>query len=429
MKISVIGAGYVGLTTALVLAELGNHVCCLDKNELRITDLSNGEIPIYEPGLKELLVHNYSRLTFTADSKKAIEISDVLMIAVGTPSLPDGSTDLRYIKSVIDDLSNFISSYKTIITKSTVPPGTNNLIVNSLLERGVNRSHFRVVSNPEFLREGTAVYDMMHPDKTVIGLEDDDRESLEVMKELYKGMNAPFIVTSLNGAEMIKYANNAFLATKISFINELSRICDALNVNIETVAEGIGSDPRIGPKFLQAGIGYGGSCFPKDLKALQYVASTYGIETRILDSVQHVNNTQIEFYVDKLRSTLDDLKNKKITVLGVTFKPDTDDTRDSPAVKLINAIACHGCDVHIYDPKASTSDLNHINITLHSTIDTSYIDSDCVIIATDWDEFLSLDWKLVKDKMRGSILLDGRNCLDIKKISELGFTYIGLGRV
>jgi UDPglucose 6-dehydrogenase len=428
MNICVIGAGYVGLTTSAVLAEMGHHTVCVDKLESRIESLSNGDIPIYEPGLRELVVNKKNNLTFTTDLKEAVKISDVIMIAVGTPSLEEGSTDLQFIHSVIHDLSEIIDSYKTIVTKSTVPPGTNEMIVQFLLQKGIERSLFHVVSNPEFLREGSAVYDMFHPDRTVVGLEDNDTKSLKIIKDLYRDIAAPYIVTSLTGAEIIKYASNAFLATKISFINEISTICDQFGVNIQSVSEGIGADKRIGNHFLQAGIGYGGSCFPKDLKSLQYEANKRGIVTHLLDAVQHINSSLIDVYVKKLSQAVPNLSNKKITVLGIAFKPDTDDTRHSPAVELMQTLTCLGCDVHAYDPKATLPSPKELNIIQHSELLEAIKDADCVAIATDWDEFKTLDWNEIKPLMRGKTVLDGRNILNKAQMEQLGFQYIGVGR-
>jgi UDPglucose 6-dehydrogenase len=429
MDICVIGAGYVGLTTSAVLAELGHRVVCVDTIEARVTDLSNGEVPIYEPGLEELVIKHKSTLTFTTDIKNAIKKAEVIFIAVGTPSLQDGSTDLQYIYSVIQALVQYIDSYKTIVTKSTVPPGTNEKMVYSLLHHGLNRLLFKVVSNPEFLREGSAVHDMLHPDRIVIGLEKDDTKVLDVMKEMYDGFDTPYIVTSLTGAEIIKYASNAFLATKISFINEIATICDEFQVDVQNVAEGIGADARIGSHFLQAGIGYGGSCFPKDLKSLQYEANARGISTHLLDAVQNINSSLIDIYLKKLHSILPNLSSKKITVLGIAFKPNTDDIRYSPAVEFIHALAKIGCDVHAYDPKAKLPPLNACSVTQHSSVETALFNSDCVVIATDWDDFKKLDWSKIKYLMRGNFVLDGRNCLDKTQLTELGFQYIGVGRV
>ncbi len=428
MNVCVIGAGYVGLTTSAVLAELGHFVTCVDKDKTKITKLNNKEVPIYEPGLQELLKKNKSQLTFTTNSKDAIENAQLLLIAVGTPQLQDGSSDLGFINSVVSDISKYINSYKTIVTKSTVPLGTNKAIIKSLCEIGIERSMFQVVSNPEFLREGSAVFDMFHPDKTVIGLDENDVTSLEVMKELYKGINSVFITTNLAGAEFIKYANNAFLATKISFINEMARICDAYGVDIQSVSKGIGADPRIGPHFLQAGIGYGGSCFPKDIASLKYCANVRGVKTDILSAVQKVNSSQINIYINKLSSIIPNLSTKKITVLGIAFKAKTDDIRCSPSVELVKQLAAIGCEVHTYDPKAYLPELGLSNITQHQNLYTALFASDCVFIGTDWDEFTTIDWSKVKDCMKGELVVDGRNCIDPILVRTHGLSYLGVGR-
>lgn len=428
MNICVLGAGYVGLTTTAVLAELGHDVICIDKDPDKIKQLRQKKIPIYEPGLRELIENNSQRITFCTDSYKGILKSDAIFIAVGTPSDQDGKPDLTYVLSVIEDLSKAIISYKTVITKSTVPPGTNEMIELLLMKKGVKRKYFDIVSNPEFLREGSAVYDMLHGDKTVIGLKKNDSRSLPVMREIYNGIKAPFIVTSLTGAELIKYANNAFLATKISFINEMSRICEAYGVDITEISKGIGADPRIGPQFLQAGLGYGGSCFPKDLQALYYAAVSKNVTAQILQAVQSVNETQIDFYMKKLFAVMHDLRGKKITVLGISFKPNTDDTRYSRAIALIEKLMNQDCRLFAYDPKARLPEHVLEKATQAETLEESIDQADCLILATEWDEFIQLDWQYVKEKMKGNIIVDGRNCLEPDKMKALGFEYIGVGR-
>ncbi|MBM7704382.1 UDP-glucose dehydrogenase family protein [Metabacillus iocasae] len=427
MNICIIGTGYVGLTTSIILAELGHHVISVDKIEEKIHNLSNGIIPIYEPGLEELMQKNRTNLTFTTAIKEAIEKSEVIMIAVGTPSLPDGSTDLQYIDSVVEEIAKHLQTYKTIITKSTVPPGTNERIVTSFLQCGVKRELFRVVSNPEFLREGSAVYDTLHPDRTVIGLEKGDEYSLSILKAMYQQINAPYVITSLTGAEMIKYGSNAFLATKISFINEMAMICDAYQVEVEDVAKGIGADKRVGPHFLQAGIGYGGSCFPKDLKSLQYEANRLGIQTHLLDAVQTINAHLIDVYLKKLKSYVSTLSSKKVAVLGIAFKPNTDDTRHSQAIEFMNALVKEGCEVHTFDPKATLPPYLK-GVTQYSNIEKTIENCDCVVIATEWDEFLHFDWKKGHSLLKHHVLLDTRNCLDASKMKELGYIYLGVGR-
>ncbi|WP_025948650.1 UDP-glucose dehydrogenase family protein [Geobacillus thermocatenulatus] len=426
MNICIIGAGYVGLTTAAVLAELGHDVHCIDHDERKIRLLNNGEIPFYEPGLEELIAKHHHDLTFSGrwdDIKRAA----VVVICVGTPPRPDGSTDLRYIEAVLNRLATMIESYKTIVTKSTVPPGTNEWMRAELIRKGVKPQLFRIVSNPEFLREGSAVYDMFHPDKIVVGLEPDDDQSLAVMQAVYAGINAPYLTTSLTGAELIKYAANAFLATKISFINEMARICDAFTVDVNDIARGIGLDPRIGSHFLRAGLGYGGSCFPKDVKALEHAARSRQVEPHLLKAVQTVNATQLDFCFQKLNEQLAPLTDKKITVLGIAFKPNTDDTRVSPAEALIRRLSENGCTIAAYDPKATLSE-PLARVTQVQSVYEAIQGADGLVIATDWDEFRTLDWEQVKAAMNGTLVFDGRNCLDRHAVEQSGLRYMGVGR-
>lgn len=427
MDICVIGAGYVGLTSAAVLAELGHRVICVDKDLEKINNLKNGIIPIFEPLLEDLIKKNKTLLTFSHSIEESISKAATLLIAVGTPSNIDGSSDLSFIKSVINEISGHIFSYKTIIIKSTVPPGTNESIYKTILEKGVDPSQFNIVSNPEFLREGSAITDMINADRIVVGLRDGDGYSLSIIKQMYHGLKSPYIITSLTGAEMIKYASNAMLALKISFINELARICDKYLVDIQDVAKGIGADARIGPHFLQAGIGYGGSCFPKDVLSLQFSAKAKNVNTPILEALQEINDTQVNIYIDKLKEMMPDLSHSIITVLGIAFKANTDDTRYSPSVRLMNRLSEIGCEIHAYDPKAVLP-MAHNRIIQFNRLEESILDSDCLILATDWEEFLQLDWNDVKSKMKGNILLDARNCLKKNEIEKLGFNYLGIGR-
>ncbi|KFM99339.1 UDP-glucose/GDP-mannose dehydrogenase family protein [Bacillus clarus] len=428
MDICIIGSGYVGLTSAAVLADLGHHVICVDKNQNKIDTLQKGECPIYEPGLAELMHKNRNRLQFRSDIVQVIQQTPVILIAVGTPSMPNGKTDLKYIYSIIDMLAQTIKSYKTIITKSTVPPGTNQLLGKMLIKKGVDSSLFNIVSNPEFLREGSAIHDMLFPDRTVVGIQEDDTNSLEIMQTLYKGIQAPFFHTSLNEAEMIKYTSNAFLATKISFINEIARICDAYHIDITEVAKGIGYDFRINPHFLQAGLGYGGSCFPKDLNSLIYTAKSTQVSVPILQAVQSINSTQVDLYIEKIKNNLKDPSSKKLTILGISFKPNTDDTRYSLAVTLIEKLIPLGYEIHAYDPKAHLPSRVKKQVIQHTELEPSITNSDCIIIATEWDEFKTLDWQQVKKLMRGCKIVDGRNCIEQKEIVKHGLHYIGVGR-
>ncbi|PLT32283.1 UDP-glucose/GDP-mannose dehydrogenase family protein [Bacillus sp. V5-8f] len=428
MEICVIGAGYVGLTSAAVLADLGHSLYCIDTDEEKIKQLKQGKMPIFEPGLSELIRKNERNLIFSSSIAEHIKTASVIFIAVGTPSLPDGRTDLSYVFSVVDDLAKAIDSYKTIITKSTVPPGTNEIIVNKLIDKGLSQELFHVVSNPEFLREGSAIYDMTHPDKIVVGKMEEDDQSLPILKNIYQKIKSPYIVTSLTGAEMIKYASNAFLATKISFINEIARICDKQGVNIEDIAKGIGTDPRIGPHFLSAGIGYGGSCFPKDVRALEHSALDKHVTPLILQAVQSVNGTQIDLYIEKLSVLFGDLTGKNISVLGFSFKPNTDDTRYSPAVSLIQRLGEMGCNVNAYDPKAHLPIDARQTAIQHAQVEKAIMEADCVVIATDWDDFKQLDWKQVKSLMRGDCIVDARNCVDPGSVRQEGLKYIGVAR-
>lgn len=427
MDICVIGAGYVGLTQAAVLADLGHAVCCVDTNSEKVQALTRGEIPIYEPGLKELVKKNKERLSFSSSPNIAIKQSSVVFIAVGTPALADGQTDLTYVQTVIDNLAETITSYTTIVTKSTVPPGTNEWIHDSLIEKGLDPALFTVVSNPEFLREGSALQDMFHADKIVIGKKETDDRSLPIMKEIYKKLASPFVVTSLSGAEMIKYTSNAFLATKISFINEIARICDSYDVNIEDVVKGIGLDPRISPHFLQSGIGYGGSCFPKDVRSLEHSALKKNITPLILQAVQKINLTQVDLYLRKLKERFPDMAGRKMAILGIAFKPNTDDTRYSPAIALMEQLSNLGAEIHAYDPKA------HLpapidNVTEHETMEEALADADVVIIATDWEEFKLADLKRMKRLMRGNLVMDARNCLDPAAVAKEGLQYKAVAR-
>ncbi|MCO7175214.1 UDP-glucose dehydrogenase family protein [Sporolactobacillus kofuensis] len=428
MDICVIGAGYVGLTSAAVLADLGHSVSCLDTNREKIKSLTSGEVPIFEPGLEELIRRNRSRLTFDVPTHERIKSAPVILIAVGTPSSPTGQADLTYVSSVIDLIAESLTTYKTIITKSTVPPGTNDWIHQTLVQKGVDPKLFTIVSNPEFLREGTAIKDMVDADKIVVGKQKDDQQSLAIMEEIYQKINAPFIVTTLSGAEMIKYTSNAFLATKISFINEIARICDQYDVNVEDVVKGISTDPRISPHFLNAGIGYGGSCFPKDVRSLVHSSLKKNVKPTLLQAVQSVNQTQVDLYLDKLLTVLPDLSGKKITVLGIAFKPNTDDTRYSPAVALIQKLSALGCIVHSYDPQAHLPVPQKESVTQDRTVQESVEDADCVVIATEWDEFLNLNWQDLKKWMNGDLILDARNCLDPTVIRQHGLRYLGVAK-
>ncbi len=425
MKICVVGTGYVGLTTGTVLADLGHEVCCVDKDKVKIKQLIEGAVPIYEPGLTEMIARNKSKgtLFFTTDLQNGLTNHPIIYLTVGTPTNEDGSQNLTAINDVLNVLSETISSHKTIITKSTVLPGTNEWIEQTLIKKGVDSSLFDIVSNPEFLREGNAVFDTLNPDKIVIGVK--SSEPVHIMKTLYDKLHAPYIITTLTGAELIKYANNALLATKISFINEMARICDAYNVEITDVAKALGKDKRIGPYFLDAGLGYGGSCFPKDLQALEHIAKQKNIIPNILNAVQRVNDSQIEVYIEKLTNQLIKLDGKKMAVWGLAFKPETNDTRESRSLILIRKLLEKGAEIHAYDPAVHSVEPA---IRVHQEMYEAVKGADVLIIATEWHQFKNADWKKVKELMQGDLLVDGRNMIDPKLAASHKFKYIGVAR-
>lgn len=425
MRICIVGAGYVGLTTAAALADFGHEVLCVDLEKSKIDSLRQGKVPIYEPGLDELINNNLkdNRLFFSAQVEESIEDYPVILIAVGTPAQEDGSSDLTFINQVVNVIASTTHGYKIIITKSTVPPGTNEWIHQTLVEKGINEDLFDVVSNPEFLREGLALWDLYHPNKIVFGTKT-ERPIKELIK-LYERGNAPYIFTSLTGAELIKYASNAFLATKISFANEMARICDAFEVDYTDIAKGLGTDPRIGQYFLNSGLGFGGSCLPKDLSSLKYSALRKNVDTKLLDAVREVNDAQIELYLSKLTTALPNITGKQITVWGVTFKPGTDDLRSSPAITFIKQLIEKGCRVHTYDPMVQ---LELSGVYSHTDRYESVKNSDALIIATEWPQFLESDWLEVKSRMKGSIVLDARNCIDEKLVRQQGLIFLGIGK-
>jgi len=425
MRICVVGAGYVGLTTATALADFGHDVQCVDMEYAKIDSLTQGKVPIYEPGLQKLMNKNCKegRLHFSSQVEESIKDYPIILIAVGTPSKEDGSSNLTFINQVVKIIVSTINEYKTIIIKSTVPPGTNERIHKTFVEMGIANDLFDIVANPEFLREGTALWDIYYPNKIVFGTK--TNRPFKILKKLYKRQKTPFIFTSLTGAELIKYACNAFLATKISFANEMNRICDAYEVDYSDVAKGLATDPRIGRDYLNVGLGFGGSCLPKDLRSLKHSALKQKIGTKLLDAVMQVNDTQIEFYLNKLGTVLPDLVDKQITVWGVTYKPGTDDLRSSPAIALIEQLIQMGCRVHTYDPMVQ---LVLSDVSSYVNQYESVIGSDALIIATEWEQFKKCNWSEVKSRMKGSVVLDARNCIDGKNVSEHGLHYLGVGK-
>jgi len=431
MKVAVIGTGYVGITTAASLGEMGHQIMGVDIDEEKIKKLQQGNLPIYEPGV-EPLIHDLLRqglLHFTTDLREAVRFADIIFIAVGTPSLPNGHADLKYVESAAAGIGQSMDCYKVIVNKSTVPIGTAERvkkIITSELNKRDLFIKFDVVSNPEFLQEGKALQDARWPDRIILGCSSENAKNL--MSKLYQGVQAPKYFTSPKNAEMIKYASNAFLATKISFMNEIARLCDALGVDITEVAQGMGMDKRIGPYFLQAGIGYGGSCFPKDVAALYSMGQQAQLEMPILREAQMVNQTQCEWFVEKMKGIVS-LEGKKIALLGLSFKPETDDIREAPSIKLIDLFLKNGASVSAYDPKA-TEPIRRIfpQITIAEDCYQVFDGADIVVLCTEWKTFQKLDWMRAKRMMKGNYLFDGRNALPAKDLTTIGFHYWGVAK-
>ncbi|MEA5534072.1 UDP-glucose/GDP-mannose dehydrogenase family protein [Crocosphaera sp. XPORK-15E] len=449
MRVCVIGTGYVGLVTGVCLAHIGHHVICVDNNEEKVKLMKSGQSPIYEPGLSELMHSSTEsgKLEFTSDVAAGVEHGEILFIAVGTPALPTGESDTRYVEAVARGIGeNLRGGYKVIVNKSTVPIGSGDwvrmIVLDGLAKRQEANSsaEFDVVSNPEFLREGSAVYDTFNPDRIVLGSNSD--KAIAMMQQLYAPLverkfaenmtlpPVPVVVTDLNSAEMIKYAANAFLATKISFINEVANVCDRVGADVTQVARGIGLDSRIGNKFLQAGIGWGGSCFPKDVLALIHTANDYGYETELLNAAVQVNQRQRLIAVEKLQKELKILKGKTIGLLGLTFKPDTDDMRDAPALIIIEQLNRLGAKVKAYDPIVSQSGLSHglSGVIIETNPEMLADNCDALVLVTDWQQFLTLDYGKMAKVMLNPVIIDGRNFLDRSKLEQAGFNYVGIGR-
>ncbi|NEO30407.1 MAG: UDP-glucose/GDP-mannose dehydrogenase family protein [Symploca sp. SIO3C6] len=463
MRVCVIGTGYVGLVTGVCLSHIGHHVICVDNNEEKVKLMKSGQTPIYEPGLSELM-HSCTeagRLEFTSDLASGVAHGEVLFIAVGTPPLPTGESDTRYVEAVARGIGAHLNGgYKVIVNKSTVPIGSGDwvrmIVMDGVAERqkslvaagGVPSEQqteeisadFDVVSNPEFLREGSAVYDTFNPDRIVLG--SNNSKALAMMQELYAPLverkfaedkslpPVPVVITDLSSAEMIKYAANAFLATKISFINEVANICDRVGADVTQVAKGIGLDSRIGNKFLRAGIGWGGSCFPKDVSALVHTADDYGYDAHLLKAAISVNKNQRELALVKLQQELKILKGKTIGLLGLTFKPDTDDLRDAPALDLIEKLNRLGARVKAYDPIISQTGMRHgLSGVLVETDPERLADScDAMVLVTEWPQFQKLDYTKMAKLMNNPVIIDGRNFLEPEAIEKSGFRYLGIGR-
>lgn len=429
MKVCMIGTGYVGLVSGTCLAEIGHEVICVDNDKKKIDILKKGGIPIYEPGLEELIAKNVKagRLSFTTSIKEGVEKSLFLFIAVGTPPKDDGEPDLSSVEKVAEEIGSAMNEYKIIIEKSTVPVQTGKW-VRTVIERFSKRvKDFDVASNPEFLREGSAIDDFSHPDRVVLGVESE--KAKEKLLELYKPIDAPKIVTDIASAELIKHASNSYLSARISFINAISIICEKSGADILQVAEGMGLDKRIGRNFLNAGVGFGGFCFPKDIKAFVSIAAKLGYDFRFLKEVDNINHEQMLRTVKKLEGMLWNLRDKKVGILGLAFKPNTDDMRFAPSIIIIKELQKHGATVKAYDPVAMDR-AKEIMPDIEYCTDAYKVaeDVDAIILVTEWKEFKNLDFKKLKELMRQPVFLDGRNVYDSDKIKELGFIYAGIGR-
>jgi UDPglucose 6-dehydrogenase len=429
MNICVIGTGYVGLVSGTCFSDVGNNVTCIDLDESKIENLKKGIIPIYEPGLKEMVLKNIdaNRLHFSTNLAEGMKDAEVVIIAVGTPQAPSGEANLEYVENVAVSIGENLNGYKVIVTKSTVPVGTGQRVKNIVKEYSHGKFEFDVASNPEFLREGSAVYDTMNMDRAVIGVESQRAE--EVLTKLHEPFNTEIVVTNVETSEMIKYAANAFLATKISFINEIANLSEHFGADVKKVAEGIGLDKRIGKHFLQAGIGYGGSCFPKDTSALIHIGREVGEDLSILKAVENVNKQQRMKIADKVNEVYPDLEGKKLAVLGLAFKPNTDDMRYAPSVDLIPYLKNKGAEVIAFDPVAyenATKEIEGLNYTtdLYETVK----DSDAVIILTEWDEVKKMDLNKVKELVNHPVIIDGRNIFELEDMKQLGFYYASIGR-
>lgn len=429
-RICVIGVGYVGLVTGTCFADLGNQVVCLDISQDRIDKLQRGEMPIFEPGLEELVTRNVAakRLTFTTSYREAIPGSDFIFIAVNTPSGVDGEADLQFVRNATESIAEVLRDYAVIVNKSTVPVGTGDLVAQILTERGKQvGKDFDTVSNPEFLSEGTAVYDFQQPDRIVLG--STNRAAAERAAALYLPLGKPIMITDLRTAEMIKYASNAFLATRISFINEIAAICDKLGADVTQVAAGMGMDKRIGPAFLKAGAGYGGSCFPKDVKALTWMAETNGCHPQLLRAVMDINRDTRRQVMMKLREHLGSLRGKTIGIWGLAFKPGTDDVREAASFDIIHLLQTEGAKVRAYDPVAiENAKLALKGVEFCGDPYCAASGADAVILVTEWNEFKQLDMARIAASMKQKILIDGRNIYDPAQMTQAGFKYHGMGR-
>jgi len=428
MNLAIIGSGYVGLVTGACFAEVGHRVICVDNDLKKVHQLQDGHIPIYEPGLEELVKKNVAsgKLSFTASISDAVAASKVIFIAVPTPPQPDGSVDLSFVEGVAREIAVHIKEHRIVVDKSTVPVKTGEKVLQTI-NRYNPGAQVDVVSNPEFLREGSAVEDLMKPDRIVIGVSSE--RAVAAMKEIYEPFKAPILVTDLNSAELIKHAANSFLALKISYINAVAAICEASGANVERVADGMGADKRIGRAFLNAGVGYGGSCFPKDISAFIRISRELGYEFILLEEVEKINFNQKERFLKKIREALWVLRHKKIGVLGLAFKGNTDDVRSSVAIAIVKQLIAEGAEIRAYDPQAMEKAQPLVPEAKMVAKPEDVADgADAVLVLTEWTEFKSLPWAVLKKRMLSPLLFDGRNLLDPDEIRALGFTYTSIGR-
>lgn len=429
MKLTIIGTGYVGLVTGTCFAEVGHRVICVDNDAAKVELLKAGGIPIYEPGLEELVRKNVAagRLSFTVSTAEGVEKSDVVFIAVPTPPQADGSVDLSFIEKVAREIAGAMKSYKIVVDKSTVPVKTGDKVAETIKRYCKAQVDFDVVSNPEFLREGFAVDDLMKPDRIVVGVR--SQRPVAALKEIYTPFNAPIIVTDINSAELIKHASNSFLALKISYINAISVLCEATGANVQEVANGMGMDERIGRRFLNPSLGFGGSCFPKDLSAFIKIAEQTGYDFRLLKEVQRINTEQMDRFVKKITDTLWVLKDKRIGVLGLAFKQNTDDVRMSPAMDLCQRLLKEGAILRVHDPKAMEKARPLLaNVTYVEDMNDVAQDCDALVVATEWDEFKKLDLERARKQLSHPIMFDGRNLFDPEEMERLGWIYKSIGR-
>ncbi len=429
MKIAVVGAGYVGLVTGTCFAGLGNSVTCVDIDEKKIAALKKGRLPIYEPGLEELVHQNLKKksISFTTDLKSAVQKSDIIFIAVGTPPKANGEADLSFVENVARTIANEMTSYKLIVEKSTVPVQTGEWIQRTIARYGKKNVPFDVASNPEFLREGTAVKDFMNPDRVVLGV--DSKRAQKVLTELYGPLKATMVFTDIKSAEIIKHASNSFLAMKISFINAISRVCELAKADVEQVAAGMGLDRRIGRNFLNAGLGFGGFCFPKDLAAFIRISEKLGYDFELLKAVENINEDQKKYFVKKIEHAIWNVNGKTIAILGLAFKPNTDDMRFAPSLDIIADLKAMGAKIRAYDPHASENAKKIFkNVTICKDAYAACKGSDCAVILTEWDEFKEINLLKVKKLLAQPVVVDGRNIYDPEKMHALGFRYFSIGR-